>query len=68
MSSSSSSSSSSDPSLLKNPIRSSAAIYMYVTEIESMIKFTLHILSALETNASAPVLLTAAWADLVTTF
>ena len=39
MSSSSSSSSSSDPSLLKKPVRSSAAIYMYVTETESMIKF-----------------------------
>ena len=33
----SSSSSSSDPSLVKNPLRSSAAIYMYVTE--SIIKF-----------------------------
>ena len=30
-------SSSSDPSLVKKPLRSSAAIYMYVTE--SMIKF-----------------------------
>ena len=33
----SSSSSSSDPSLVKKPLRSSAAIYMYVTE--TMIKF-----------------------------
>ena len=39
--SSSSSSSSSDPPLVKNPLRSSAAIYMYVTETESMIKFFL---------------------------
>ena len=68
MSSSSSSSSSSDPSLLKNPVRSSAAIYMYVTETESMIKFTPRTLSALETNASAPILLTAARADLDETY
>ena len=42
--SSSSSSSFSDPSLVKNPLRSSAAIYIYVTETESMIKFFYRIL------------------------
>ena len=39
-----SSSSSSDPSSVKNPLRSSAAIYMYVTETESMIKFFFYLI------------------------